>query len=57
MERSHALSLQARQPTLVEFDGPVTSGFDPIELPVDFDTFSPKQQLAAKKLRAAQSIW
>jgi hypothetical protein len=51
------LFLQARHPSLVEFEGPIPEGFGPIELPDDFDQMSEEAQLQAKDLRAAQSLW
>ena len=51
------LFLQARHPALIEFDGPVTEGFQSIKLPENFDKLSPSEQLEAKKLRAAQSLY
>jgi len=51
------LFLQARHPSLVEFEGPITQGFEPIKLPDDFKTMSPEKQLEVKKLRAAQSLY
>jgi hypothetical protein len=51
------LFLQARHPSLIEFEGPVPGGFGPIELPDDFDQMSQEAQLQAKSLRAAQSLW
>jgi hypothetical protein len=51
------LFLQARHPSLIEFEGPITQGFEPISLPSDFETMDPEKQLQAKKLRAAQSLY
>jgi hypothetical protein len=51
------LFLQVSHPSLIEFEGPVTPGFEPIPLPDDFDSMSPEKQLEAEKLRAAQSIY
>ncbi|KAF2995261.1 hypothetical protein E8E13_003826 [Curvularia kusanoi] len=38
------LFLQARHPSLIEFDGPTPQGFGPIELPEDFDQMSEEAQ-------------
>ncbi|KAJ8113860.1 hypothetical protein OPT61_g4116 [Boeremia exigua] len=51
------LFLQARHPSLIEFEGPITEGFKPITLPADFDDLSEEAQLQAKNLRAAQSVY
>ena len=51
------LFLQARHPSLIEFEGPIPEGFGPIELPSDFDQMNEEAQLQAKNLRAAQSLW
>ena len=51
------LFLQARHPSLIEFEGPITQGFEPIKLPDDFESMSPEKQLEVKKLRAAQSLY
>ena len=51
------LFLQARHPSLIEFDGPVPKGFAPINLPDNFDDMSKEDQQSAKDLRAAQSIY
>ncbi|RMZ84963.1 hypothetical protein DV738_g299, partial [Chaetothyriales sp. CBS 135597] len=51
------LFLQARHPSLIEFDGPITKGFEPVNLPDNFESLSPEKQLDAKKLRAAQSLY
>ncbi|KAI8939217.1 hypothetical protein NX059_005045 [Plenodomus lindquistii] len=51
------LFLQARHPSLIEFEGPIPNGFDPIKLPDDFDELSEKEQHEAKNLRAAQSLY
>jgi hypothetical protein len=51
------LFLQARRPSLIEFEGPIPEGFAPITLPAGFDDMSEKQQHAAKNLRAAQSLY
>ncbi|RMD44188.1 hypothetical protein DV735_g1027, partial [Chaetothyriales sp. CBS 134920] len=51
------LFLQARHPSLIEFEGPITKGFEPINLPDDFESLSPEKQLEAKKLRSAQSLY
>ena len=51
------LFLQARHPALIEFEGPIPDGFQAINLPENFDDLSPEEQLEAKKLRAAQSIY
>jgi hypothetical protein len=51
------LFLQARHPSLIEFEGPITPGFEPISLPDDFESMSPERQLEAKKLRSAQSLY
>ena len=51
------LFLQARHPALIEFEGPTPDGFQSINLPENFDDLSPEEQLEAKKLRAAQSLY
>ncbi|RAK95744.1 phosphotransferase enzyme family protein [Aspergillus ibericus CBS 121593] len=51
------LFLQARHPAIVEFDGPIPEGLESINLPDNFDELSPEEQLDAKKLRAAQSLY
>ncbi|KAF2461687.1 phosphotransferase enzyme family protein, partial [Lineolata rhizophorae] len=51
------LFLQARHPSLVEFEGPIPEGFGPITLPESFDTMSVEEQQQAKNLRAAQSLY
>jgi hypothetical protein len=51
------LSLQARHPGLIEFDGPIPEGLQSIELPDNFEQLSPEEQLETKKLRAAQSLY
>lgn len=51
------LFLQARHPALVEFDGPIPEGLQSINLPDNFDDLRPEDQLDAKKLRAAQSLY
>ncbi|KAJ5194064.1 Aminoglycoside phosphotransferase [Penicillium cf. griseofulvum] len=51
------LFLQARRPALIEFDGPIPEGLQSIRLPDNFDELSPEEQLGAKKLRAAQSLY
>lgn len=51
------LFLQARHPGLIEFEGPIPEGLQSIKLPESFDDLSPEEQLEAKKLRAAQSLY
>jgi hypothetical protein len=51
------LFLQARHPALIEFEGPIPEGLQRIRLPDNFDDLSPEEQLDAKKLRAAQSLY
>lgn len=51
------LFLQARHPALIEFDGPFPEGFQSINLPEDYDDLCPEEQLEARKLRAAQSLY
>ncbi|KAH9868328.1 hypothetical protein J1614_007400 [Plenodomus biglobosus] len=51
------LFLQARHPSLIEFEGPIPEGFEPIRLPHDFDDLSEEAQRQAKNLRAAQSLY
>lgn len=51
------LFLQARHPALIEFEGPIPEGLQSISLPNNFDELSPEEQLKAKKLRAAQSLY
>lgn len=51
------LFLQARHPSLIEFEGPIPEGLGPIDLPNGFDQMSEEAQLQAKNLRAAQSLW
>ncbi|PWY91337.1 hypothetical protein BO94DRAFT_573791, partial [Aspergillus sclerotioniger CBS 115572] len=51
------LFLQARHPALVEFEGPIPEGPGSINLPDNFDELNPEEQLEAKKLRAAQSLY
>ena len=51
------LFLQARHPSLIDFEGPISEGFDPILLPDNFDQLSKEGQQQAKNLRAAQSIY
>ncbi|KAJ6186450.1 hypothetical protein N7519_007751, partial [Penicillium mononematosum] len=51
------LFLQARHPALIEFQGPIPEGLKRIQLPDNFDDLSPEEQLEAKKLRAAQSLY
>jgi hypothetical protein len=49
--------LQARHPSLIEFEGPIPEGFKPITLPDDFEDMSEEAQQQAKNLRAAQSLY
>ncbi|CDM36459.1 hypothetical protein DTO013E5_6890 [Penicillium roqueforti] len=51
------LFLQARHPALIEFEGPIPEGLKAISLPDNFNELSPEEQLEAKKLRAAQSLY
>ncbi|KAF2272167.1 phosphotransferase enzyme family protein [Westerdykella ornata] len=51
------LFLQACHPSLIEFEGPIPEGSDPTELPDNFDDMSEEEQLQAKNLRAAQSLY
>ncbi|KAH9204824.1 kinase-like domain-containing protein [Leptodontidium sp. 2 PMI_412] len=51
------LFLQARHPSLIEFEGPIPEGFEPITLPDDFDDMGEEAQHQAKNLRAAQSLY
>jgi hypothetical protein len=51
------LFLQARHPALIEFEGPITKGFKNSTLPDNFDDMSAGEQLQAKNLRAAQSVY
>lgn len=51
------LFLQARHPSLIEFEGPIPEGFRPITLPDNFDDMSQEAQHQAKNLRAAQSLY
>ncbi|KAJ5406111.1 hypothetical protein N7465_007395, partial [Penicillium sp. CMV-2018d] len=51
------LFLQARHPALIEFEGPIPEGLKPARLPDNFDDLSPEEQLEAKKLRVAQSLY
>lgn len=50
------LFLQARHPALIEFDGPIPDSFK-VDLPENFEELGPEDQLKAKKLRAAQSLY
>jgi hypothetical protein len=50
------LFLQARHPALIQFDGPIPTGFNRIELPENFDELTPEQQKDAKVLISAQSL-
>lgn len=51
------LFLQARHPSLIEFEGPIPKGLQSIQLPDNFDDLSPEEQHEAKNLRAAQSLY
>jgi hypothetical protein len=51
------LFLQVRHPGLLEFDGPIPEALQSISLPENFDELSAEDQLKAKKLRAAQSLY
>ncbi|KAH7364833.1 kinase-like domain-containing protein [Rhexocercosporidium sp. MPI-PUGE-AT-0058] len=51
------LFLQARHPSLIDFEGPIPEGFAPITLPDDFDAMSEEGQHQSKNLRAAQSLY
>ena len=51
------LSLQARHPALMEFEGPIPEGMKSISLPYNFNELSPEEQLEAKELRPAQSLY
>ena len=51
------LFLQARHPAMIEFEGPIPEGLQSISLPENFDELSAEEQLEAKKLRAAQSLY
>lgn len=51
------LFLQVRHPSIVQFDGPIPEGFDPIALPDNFDDMSHEAQKAARKLRSVQSLY
>ena len=49
--------LQARHPTLIEFNGPIPEGFDHIKLPKNFEELNADEQREAKLLRSAQSLY
>ena len=51
------LFLQVSHPAIVEFDGPIPVGLGSINLPSNYDNLSPEEQLEARKLRAAQSLY
>ncbi|KAH7359797.1 phosphotransferase enzyme family protein [Pyrenochaeta sp. MPI-SDFR-AT-0127] len=51
------LFLQARHPSLIEFEGPIPEGFEPINLPDGYDDMNEEEQHKAKSLRAAQSLY
>jgi hypothetical protein len=51
------LFLQARHPSLIEFEGPIPEGLKPIELPDNFDSMTEDAQHQARNLRAAQSLY
>ncbi|KAF1967046.1 hypothetical protein BU23DRAFT_592829 [Bimuria novae-zelandiae CBS 107.79] len=51
------LFLQARHPSLIEFEGPIPEGFQPITLPDNFDDMSQEAQYQAKNLLAARSLY
>ncbi|KAH7384017.1 hypothetical protein DE146DRAFT_636170 [Phaeosphaeria sp. MPI-PUGE-AT-0046c] len=51
------LFLQARHPSLIEFEGQIPEGFEPITLSDDFDDLSEEAQHQARNLRAAQSLY
>ncbi|RJE21579.1 Phosphotransferase enzyme family [Aspergillus sclerotialis] len=51
------LFLQARHPAVVEFEGPIPEGLGSIHLPSNYDNLSPEEELEARKLRAAQSLY
>lgn len=51
------LFLQARHPSLIEFEGPIPEGFEPPTLPDDFQDMNEEDQHQAKSLRAAQSLY
>ncbi|KAH8726478.1 kinase-like domain-containing protein [Phaeosphaeriaceae sp. PMI808] len=51
------LFLQARHPSLIEFEGPIPEGFNSIMLPDNFDDMGEEEQNQAKNLRAAQSLY
>ncbi|OQD99196.1 hypothetical protein PENSOL_c007G01089 [Penicillium solitum] len=42
---------------MIEFEGPIPEGLQSISLPENFDELSAEEQLEAKKLRAAQSLY
>lgn len=50
------LFLQVRNPSLLDVDGPTTEGLSLLGLPENFNDLSAEEQLAAKELRAAQSL-
>jgi hypothetical protein len=49
--------LQARHPSLIEFEGPIPEGLKPLTLPNDFDDMSEEAQHEVKNLQAAQSVY
>ncbi|KAJ5972391.1 Aminoglycoside phosphotransferase [Penicillium vulpinum] len=51
------LFLQAHHPALIKFEGPIPEGLQSISLPENFNELSVEEQLGAKKLRAAQSLY
>ena len=51
------LFLQARHPSLIEFEGPIPEGIKAPELPDNFDQMSEEAQLQAQNLRAAQNLY
>ena len=48
---------QARHPALVNFEGPIPEGLNPIALPDGFDDMTEEEKRQAKVLRAAQSLY
>ncbi|KAF2433877.1 hypothetical protein EJ08DRAFT_668550 [Tothia fuscella] len=51
------LFMQVRQPALLDYDGPLPEALASPSLPDNYDTLSPQDQLQARKLRAAQSLY
>lgn len=51
------MCVQVRHPDFLDLEGPVPEGYGEIELPSNYDQMSSDEQLAARKLKTAQSLF